>query len=616
MQKAAEAEADVRRLTEEKQEEADGNRSVPAEEKIQQVIEGAAMRLQALRRLLELIDGLDFTEEEEDSAAVGSRLKWEEAFWKCLLNKMKSDLSQPEEPLGELLCEVMDGLMLEKQVVLVAHEMLLHPEKVRGCGTEEMDEKREMENGKEEGNCRFTDPLEDLKALTETKILSLKLLASSSISSSALDTLLQAAERLNAPYSSQHSASVSFIHSAATEAFCCCLSSRLWSKSERRICSSCVSLREENEVLKTRLSALEERSPSVGTRTSTSCQTEEGWQQFTDTDLQRSGVADTEETTGSETPLMVVGNISDKSSGGSVEDDSEMETQHMSDLRTKVDELEEQLRLQEDYEQKMRCLQEQHEREIAKLKATCERGLVAMEDCHLRVVEELQRLHQQEVERLLVERERLLQEESAATATAIEAIKSAHREELQREIQRRSRPQNSDGNTQLEETHREELASFQRELEVLSQQFSLKCLENGHLAQALDAERKALCQCQQENQDLRSRNQELSGHLAAEITRLCSLAKQDQLPLGHTMDAYEMEIMLRVKESEVQCLKQEVTSLKEELQAALKDKRNTTKKYKDAHTELSIFRAKAEREAEELRENLRLAHQALGEASL
>lgn len=116
------------------------------------------------------------------------------------------------------------------------------------------------------------------------------------------------------------------------------------------------------------------------------------------------------------------------------------------------------------------------------LQATCERGLVAMEDCHLRVVEELQRLHQQEVEGLLVERERLLQEESAATATgeslldlnlentiwskhdlslllllcrsAIEAIKSAHREELQREIQRRSRPQNTDGNTQLEEIHR------------------------------------------------------------------------------------------------------------------------------------------------------------------
>lgn len=40
-----------------------------------------------------------------------------------------------------------------------------------------------------------------------------------------------------------------------------------------------------------------------------------------------------------------------------------------------------------------------------------------MEDCHIKVVEELQRRHQQEVERLLVERDQLLEEESAATAT-------------------------------------------------------------------------------------------------------------------------------------------------------------------------------------------------------
>lgn len=43
----------------------------------------------------------------------------------------------------------------------------------------------------------------------------------------------------------------------------------------------------------------------------------------------------------------------------------------------------------------------------------------------------------------------------------------------------------------------------------------------------------------------------------------------------------------------------------------LQDKRNATKKYKDMLTELSITRAKANREVDELRENLRLAHCAL-----
>ncbi|XP_024118038.2 myosin phosphatase Rho-interacting protein-like, partial [Oryzias melastigma] len=112
----------------------------------------------------------------------------------------------------------------------------------------------------------------------------------------------------------------------------------------------------------------------------------------------------------------------------------------------------------------------------------------------------------------------------------------------------------------------EELVSCQRELDVLSQQFSMKCLENRHLIQALDAERKALCQCQQENQDLRSRNQELSGHLTAEISRLCS----ESLLLSREVGVYEMEVTLRVKDSEVRYLKREITSLRDKLLSALK----------------------------------------------
>lgn len=45
------------------------------------------------------------------------------------------------------------------------------------------------------------------------------------------------------------------------------------------------------------------------------------------------------------------------------------------------------------------------------------------------------------------------------------------------------------------------------------------------------------------------------------------------------------------------------------------DKRNATKKYKDMFAELSVVRAKTEREMDELRENLRLAHRALDDTS-
>lgn len=47
----------------------------------------------------------------------------------------------------------------------------------------------------------------------------------------------------------------------------------------------------------------------------------------------------------------------------------------------------------------------------------------------------------------------------------------------------------------------------------------------------------------------------------------------------------------------------------------MQDKRNATKKYKDVLVELSILRAKAESEVDELRENLRLARRALDQTS-
>lgn len=46
------------------------------------------------------------------------------------------------------------------------------------------------------------------------------------------------------------------------------------------------------------------------------------------------------------------------------------------------------------------------------------------------------------------------------------------------------------------------------------------------------------------------------------------------------------------------------------------DKKYATDKYKDIYTELSIVKAKAERDLGRLRDQLQLAHEALGESSL
>ncbi|KAL7979395.1 hypothetical protein Chor_015419 [Crotalus horridus] len=114
---------------------------------------------------------------------------------------------------------------------------------------------------------------------------------------------------------------------------------------------------------------------------------------------------------------------------------------------------------------------------------------------------------------------------------------------------------------------------------------------------------------------------ELNNRLAAEITRLRTLLTGEGgmemalSPLTQGKDAYELEVLLRVKESEIQYLKQEISSLKDELQTALRDKKYASDKYKDIYTELSIVKAKADCDISRLKEQLKAATEALGEKS-
>uniref|UniRef100_A0A8C2A4H8 Myosin phosphatase Rho interacting protein n=1 Tax=Cyprinus carpio TaxID=7962 RepID=A0A8C2A4H8_CYPCA len=257
---------------------------------------------------------------------------------------------------------------------------------------------------------------------------------------------------------------------------------------------------------------------------------------------------------------------------------------------------------------------EQSAREGYVLQATCERGFAAMEETHQKVIEDIQRQHQREIRKLLEEKERLLEEETNATIAAIEAMKNAHREELEK-TQRSQMSGVSADIQELRRQYEEELQSIHRELEVLSEQYSQKCLENAHLAQALEAERQALGQCQRENQKLHIHNQELNHRLNEEITRMHSCISEDKSTSSLTQgkDIYELEVLLRVKESEIQYLKQEINSLKDELQSALRDRKYASDKYKDIYTELSIVKAKADCDINKLREKLLAATEALGE---
>ncbi|XP_078793452.1 uncharacterized protein mpripa isoform X9 [Oryzias latipes] len=292
-------------------------------------------------------------------------------------------------------------------------------------------------------------------------------------------------------------------------------------------------------------------------------------------------------------------------------------------LKDRIQELETQMNnMRDELENKhlegdVASLREKYQRDFESLKATCERGFAAMEETHQKVVEDLQRQHQREISKLMEERERLLAEETAATIAAIEAMKNAHKEELEKNQRSQLSGLNSDID-ELRLQYEEELQSYQRELEVLSEQYSQKCLENAHLAQALEAERQALTQCQRENQELNAHNQELNNRLTAEITRMrsCFSGETALSPLTQGKDLYELEVLLRIKESEIQYLKQEIHSLKDELQSALRDKKYATDKYKDIYTELSIVKAKADCDISKLKEKLLMATEALGERAV
>ncbi|KAL7860640.1 hypothetical protein AOLI_G00169890 [Acnodon oligacanthus] len=214
-------------------------------------------------------------------------------------------------------------------------------------------------------------------------------------------------------------------------------------------------------------------------------------------------------------------------------------------------------------------LRQAYEQELETLKATCELGFSSMEQSHQRVIEEMQRQHQIEVERLTEERERVLQEETNATIAAIEAMRKAHKEELEKSQKAQQSGVNTDI-SKLRAQFDEELESLHRELEVLSEQYSQKCLENAHLSRTIETERQALSSTERENQELYKRNTELNKRLVAELSLMQSYMNGgvDHAQLSPGKDIYQLEVTLRVKESEIQCLKQEISSLKEELQTA------------------------------------------------
>ncbi|XP_028824439.1 golgin subfamily B member 1 [Denticeps clupeoides] len=234
---------------------------------------------------------------------------------------------------------------------------------------------------------------------------------------------------------------------------------------------------------------------------------------------------------------------------------------------TEINSLKEELAKWKEMKGDTKVLRDSYLRELRSLKATFEQGFSSMDESHKNIIEDLQRQHQREVECLAAERERVLQEETNATIAAIEVMRKAHKEELEK-IQRSQQNTFSTDSNAFHPHNDEELRSIHRELEILSEQYSQKCLENKHLSQTIQSERQSLMQARRDNKELQSQNQELNKHLEAEISlmRSCVSGEPISKMKGWEKDLYQLQAKLLVKDVEIQYLRQEISSLKDELE--------------------------------------------------
>lgn len=192
-----------------------------------------------------------------------------------------------------------------------------------------------------------------------------------------------------------------------------------------------------------------------------------------------------------------------------------------------------------------------YKEEIKQLRALCEKGLLAMENSHRRIIAEMEEKHRQELENLRVEKEQALSEETQATLAALDAMRKAHEHEVQKEIAKfkqefiKQMQAREDigvlhkeheyvklflsfdryncrvslcGNqcTSLRTFYREEMEEIKQDILSLSAKYSSKCVESAALEEKVGNLSKQLTQAQQHIMQLDVRNKQLRAHLVLE----------------------------------------------------------------------------------------------------
>uniref|UniRef100_A0A8C6LYF8 TRIO and F-actin binding protein b n=1 Tax=Nothobranchius furzeri TaxID=105023 RepID=A0A8C6LYF8_NOTFU len=212
--------------------------------------------------------------------------------------------------------------------------------------------------------------------------------------------------------------------------------------------------------------------------------------------------------------------------------------------------------------------------------APCSRSLAAMERAHRQALDVLQKQHERQMRELEKEKDRLLQEEAQDTARGqpIRRLVVANEHVISR-IQA------------FYKFNSAEAQALQRELASLSERYSHKCLDLNR-AEQRNAERER--EISQKERDVEQSSHSLKIFVCGKPFSL-------------------FQVLLRVKENEIEYLHKEISCLRSELQFLNTEKQLACERYAEVHGELNGMKGRTEREIQSLKEHLRLAMAALQE---
>ncbi|XP_049867373.1 protein outspread isoform X2 [Pectinophora gossypiella] len=170
-------------------------------------------------------------------------------------------------------------------------------------------------------------------------------------------------------------------------------------------------------------------------------------------------------------------------------------------------------------------LRARYQQEIEQLRALCEKGLLAMESSHRRIVREMEEKHRAEREQLRLDKEQALAEETRATLAALDAMRKAHESEVRREVDKfktdfLSRGAVSGELTQISSRHQQEMEEIKREILSLSEKYSVKCVESAALEERLATATAQLAQAHNHIMQLDARNKQLRAHIMSEANEI------------------------------------------------------------------------------------------------